>query len=154
MQVYRITKGKYASDIPGRGAELYGGRWNPIGVPALYTSENRALCALELLVHTKKEILPPVYTIITLEIPKELESEIETFTPKSLKKNWNSLQPEIWTQEFGADYFEKHQKIGIRVPSTIIMQETNIVLNPLHKGYQKIKIIEKLDFIIDERLLK
>ncbi len=154
MEVYRITKEKYASDITGKGAELYGGRWNPIGIPALYTSESRALCALELLVHTRKEVLPPRYIIITLEISTELEQEIEKIPQKYLRENWDCLQPEIWTQEIGLKYFQKLNRLGIRVPSSIIKEENNIVLNPLHERYGDIKIIGKSEFKLDERLMK
>jgi Uncharacterized conserved protein len=154
MQVYRITKQKYAKNISGKGAELFGGRWNPIGIPALYTSENRALCALELLVHTPKDILPPKYVLLTINIPKELEKEIETLQLIDLDKSWDSLQPEIWTEEIGRKYFQELNKIGIRVPSTIIKDENNIILNPLHPKYNKVEVVEKSDFNLDIRLLK
>jgi|GEM_PF-4679954 len=51
MIVYRIAQTKYAQDITGSGAKKYGGRWNRPGVAALYTSQQRSLCMLELLVH-------------------------------------------------------------------------------------------------------
>lgn len=152
MKVYRITKEKYAKDISGKGAELFGGRWNPIGIPALYTSENRALSILELLVHTPKEIVPPKYIILTLEIPNKLEDGIIKIT--ELKDNWNTLQTNDWTQELGLKYFRTHNVVGIKVPSAIIEMENNIVLNPMHKSYHKIKIIDSSEFIFDERLLK
>ncbi len=154
MQVYRITKQKYAKDISGRGAELYGGRWNPIGIPALYTSENRALCALELLVHTPKEMLPPSYSILSLDIPKSLVNQIITLHVNKLGKGWDSLQPENWSMEIGKKYFQDLNAFGIRVPSTIIKEENNIILNPLHEKFQDIKIISISEFKIDQRLLK
>jgi len=152
MKVYRITKEKYASDLSGKGAELFGGRWNPIGIPALYTSENRALSILELLVHTPKEIVPPKYIILTLEIPTKLESKIIKID--ELQDNWDSLQTNDWTQELGLRYFTDRDAIGIKVPSAIIKLENNIVLNPRHKSYHKIKIVDSSEFVFDERLLK
>lgn len=77
MKVYRITKRKYQNDITGKGAELFGRRWNPIGTPALYTSESRALCVLELLVRTPKKLTPPTYIIQSIEIPKKLLKELK-----------------------------------------------------------------------------
>lgn len=152
MKVYRITKKKYASDISGKGAELFGGRWNPIGTPALYTSESRALAVLELLVHTPKEILPPNHVILTIEIPVDLENEI--ISVNELRKDWNSLQTNDWTQKTGLRYFEEFEALGIIIPSAIIKMEKNIVLNPSHKDYKSVKIIDRSEFKFDERLFK
>jgi len=153
MKVFRITKKKYQNDLSGKGAELFGGRWNPIGTAALYTSETRALCVLELLAHTPKEIMPETYIIQTIEIPSKLEREILKLDIDSLDKSWNSLQPQEWTENIGLEYFNKG-KLGISVPSAIINMEFNIVLNPLHPKFNKISIVEKVNFELDRRLLK
>ncbi len=152
MKVYRITKKKYASDISGKGAEIFGGRWNPVGRAALYTSENRALSILELLVHMPKEIAPADYVIFTLEIPVKLEKKIMSVA--DLPPYWDSLQTNEVTQEIGLRYFSDYDAIGIIVPSTIVKLESNIVLNPRHKNYKEIKVYDTLDFQLDERLLK
>ena len=152
MKVYRITKKKYSSDISGKGAELFGGRWNPIGTPALYTSESRALCVLELLVHTPKEILPPNHMLLTIEIPVDLEEKVLTVT--ELKEDWDSLQTNELTQKTGLKYFEEHGVLGIIIPSAIINMEKNIVLNPSHEDYKNVKLINKSEFKFDERLFK
>jgi len=153
MIVYRITKDKYAADFSGKGAELFGGRWNKVGTPALYTSENRALCALELLVHIKKELLPTSYVILAITIPRKLEKEIVKINERELEKGWDNLQVENFTQELGEKYFTKKNKLGILIPSVIIQSEYNIVLNSNHKNYKSIKVKEKIKFILDKRLL-
>ncbi len=152
MQVFRITKKKYASDISGKGAELFGGRWNPVGTPALYTSQNRALAILELLVHTPKEIVPPNQILLTINIPQKLESKI--LSVDELKDGWDALQTNEWTQELGLQYFQASDALGIIVPSAVISLENNIVLNPAHKDYQHIKITDQSEFKFDERLFK
>ena len=152
MNVFRITKKKYSSDISGKGAELFGGRWNPIGTPALYTSQNRALAILELLVHTPKEIVPPNQTLLTIEIPKELEGKL--FSIDKLQDDWNSLQTNEWTQTEGLRYFKELNALGIIIPSALISLEKNIVLNPSHEDYQQIKIVEQFEFKFDKRLFQ
>lgn len=152
MEIFRITKRKYAGDISGKGAELYGGRWNPIGVPALYTSENRALATLELLVHLPKELLPPSYVLLTIEIPTPLEEKIITIPENTLDTNWNSLQADTWTKEMGRYHFQDLKSLGIRVPSTIIPEEFNIILNPLHESFGKISVTTESNFQLDQRL--
>ena len=153
MEVFRITKTKYKNDLSGKGAELFGGRWNEVGTPALYTSENRALCALEILVHTPKDFLPPKYIIQSILIPKPLEKELVNFTSENLPDNWNSIQHLEVTVDLGEENFKKNV-LGLLVPSVIIKSEKNIVLNPLHRKYDQIRVVDEIDFVIDERLLK
>lgn len=152
MEVYRITKLKYKSDLSGKGAEIFGGRWNPIGVAALYTSESRSLAVLEVLAHTSKEFMPLKYAIITLRIPKTLIKKVKII--ESLPKEWNSLQTNQKTQEIGKVEFEENNQLGIIVPSSIITKEFNVILNPKHKEIGKLKIMETEIFKIDERVIK
>ncbi|MFT5265702.1 MAG: RES domain-containing protein [Polaribacter sp.] len=154
MKVFRITKEKYKGDLSGKGAELFGGRWNPVGTPALYTSENRALCTLELLVHTTNNVLPSTYLIQSIEIPKKLEKEIKLLSASDLSPNWNTLEHEVWTEELGYKYLHEEKKLGIQIPSAIIPQENNFVLNPNHESYEDIKIVQISELHIDKRLLK
>lgn len=151
MKVFRITKKKYAKDLSGKGAELFGGRWNPIGTPALYTSENRALAILELLAHTPKKVVPEKYVLLELEISAKIEKQILRIN--KLQKGWNDLQVNDWTQQLGLKYFNEKNILGIQVPSTIIPLEKNMVLNPLHQNYAFIKTVKSGEFKIDTRLL-
>ncbi len=153
MKVYRITKKKYQDDLSGKGAELYGGRWNPIGTPALYTSESRALCVLELLVHTQKELVPPLYIIQTIAIPDSLDKEIKKLDIHDLNPDWDKLQHPEWTEILGNDYFKKGC-LGIIVPSCIIRFERNIVLNPNSEHYSELTAESKVDFELDKRLFR
>lgn len=152
MKVYRISKKKYAKDLSGKGAELFGGRWNPIGTAALDTSKSRALCVLELLVHTPKEIAPKNYIILTIQIPKELEKSIIKI--EKLPKGWDSLKVKNITQKIGFNSFKDKNTLGIIVPSSIIKEEYNVLLNPNHSDFHKLKIISIEEFKLDTRLLK
>ncbi|MEM1123265.1 MAG: RES family NAD+ phosphorylase, partial [Bacteroidota bacterium] len=127
---------------------------NPIGVPALYTSENRALATLELLVHLPKQFLPPTYVFLTINIPDESSKQIVSIPIDTLLKVWSSLQADDWTMNFGRSQFQDKNALGIRVPSTIITEEYNIVLNPLHLDYRKIEIDRQSIFSLDNRLFE
>ena len=86
MIVYRLTNGEFVNDLSGTGAKLYGGRWNSIGFPALYTTEHISLAVLEVLVHIKSYRRPLDYYLVTIELP-EKEKYI-TIDQQKLKKNW------------------------------------------------------------------
>ena len=151
MIVYRLTKGKYRSNLSGKGAELFGGRWNPIGVPALYTSENRALCILEFLAHTPKNIIPPDLELLSIEVPNNNLVSIKNIEELPIK--WDSLETNSTTQQIGRKHFEQSDCLGIIVPSAIIKQEYNIVLNPLSRFYHHLEIVDNISIDIDERLM-
>lgn len=151
MIVYRLTKKKYRNDLSGKGAELFGGRWNPIGVPALYSSESRALCILEFLAHTPKNIIPPKIYLLSIEVPERYYVKFEVAI--ALPSNWNSLETNELTQEYGRLRLQKSDCLGFIVPSAIIEQEKNIILNPICKIFDKIKIVDSIEVNIDERLV-
>ena len=69
MLVYRIGKTRYAHDLTGEGARLFGGRWNHKLTPCIYTSESRALAMLEYTVNVNIEDIPRSLSLSTFEIP-------------------------------------------------------------------------------------
>lgn len=152
MNVYRITREKYTNDLSGTGAKIYGGRWNPIGMSALYASETRALSILELLVHTPKDVIPPNYKLLTIEIPFDQVSQL--ITVKSLPDDWRKNPGIDELKEIGENLLLKENNLAIRVPSVIVPSEYNIVINPSHSDMSKVKVIEIEDFEFDGRLLK
>lgn len=151
MIVFRLTKSKYKIDLSGKGAELFGGRWNPVGISALYTSETRALCVLELLAHTPNNLIPPRFELLSIEIPDKLFTRFERLA--DLPSEWNSLETNELTQQIGKLKFLRKDCLGFVVPSAIIKQEYNIILNPLCNQYNKVKIVESEAVNIDERLI-
>jgi len=70
----------------------------------------------------------------------------------TLDPNWNSLQADTWAKEIGRYHFQDLKSLGIRVPSTIIPKEFNIILNPLHKNFGEIKVSTESNFALDQRL--
>jgi len=154
MQVYRITREEYRDDLSGYGAKLYGGRWNEKGTAVLYTCENKALTVLELLVHTPKQFKPPKYVILTIEIPDVIVGQIKNYQEKDLPKGWSNPLATKHTQAWGMDKLLGENQLGFIIPSVILKSEKNIVLNPLHKDYKQVRIIDQENLLIDERLLK
>ncbi len=147
MIAYRLAATQYADDISGEGASIYGGRWNPVGVKALYTSQNISLCILEILARTQIKINPINYKLISLEFPDNLFSEIK---PSQLKQGWKKHIE--YTQWIGEEFLKDNKSLTMQVPSAIVEKENNFILNPLHKDFNKVKIMEIEALNLDERL--
>jgi RES domain-containing protein len=147
MIVYRLAHPKYADDISGEGASIYGGRWNPVGIKSLYASQYISLCILEILVRTENNIHPPGYQLITLEFP---ETNMTTIKPFQLKAGWK--QHIEYTQWIGEEFLKENKSLTMQVPSAIVEKENNYLINPLHKDFNKVKIISIEALELDKRL--
>ena len=149
MIVYRLSKGQYANDLSGKGAELVGGRWNSRGNAMLYTSQSIALCVTEIAVHVPLGILPKDYQLIHIEIPDE-----DLLEMKRLPKDWQSFPHSNSTQMIGDKFLKEHKHLVFKVPSAAVQGEFNFLINPRHKNFNHIKIVKIENFNFDERLFK
>jgi RES domain-containing protein len=149
MIVYRLSRSKYSHDLSGKGAELAGGRWNSKGTPMIYTSQNISLCMAEVAVHIPFGIIPVDYELITMEIP---DDEILELRKSELPKNWKLVLAQIDTQKIGDQFYQKSEKLVLKVPSVIVEGEFNFLINPNHKNSKKVKIKKVEPFAFDARL--
>ncbi len=148
MIIYRITTTEFANDLSGEGSKLYGGRWNLAGTSALYTSEYISLSILEILVNINKNRAPIKYNLISLELPDLHISKIQY---KNLKDNWHHYFE--YTQWIGNEFLKNNSFLALKVPSAIVPQEHNYLVNPLHKDFKKVKIVDSELLELDKRLL-
>lgn len=149
MLLYRITRCIYANDLSGTGARLYGGRWNNIGRAMVYLASSRSLATLEALVHLPTAIIPDDFCMVAIDAPEDIfEADTRMFPP-----NWNDYpEPEILKRT--GDYFLKqNEHLLMKVPSAIVQEEFNYLLNPLHPKANGVKIIHSEPFTFDKRLL-
>ena len=148
MIVYRITGKKYAKNINGLGAALYGGRWNKKGTSVLYTGESKEIALLETIVHTPPMLVPDL-DILTIEIPDDSIAEIKI---ADLPKNWRDYPAPSILAEIGESWIKQNKTIALKVPSCIIYSACNYILNCQHSDYTKIKIVDHKNFHFDARL--
>jgi len=148
MIVYRFSSEQYKEDISGNGAGLFGGRWNSKGIPVLYTSKHISLSVLELLVHNKNYTSYKDPWLISIFIPDNILPVVTA--AEKLTAGWNS-NPE-YTQWMGDQFLTGAVSLILQVPSSIIPQENNLLINPNHTDFKKIKIIDTALFELDKRL--
>jgi RES domain-containing protein len=147
---WRIVKARRAATaFDGHGAAEYGGRWNSIRVPIIYTSGSKALAALEILVHLNPRVLF-VYAVFRLKFDDAL---IEKVSPGRLPADWKVEPPPASTQTYGDEWVRKAQSAVLEVPSAIIPEESNYLLNPAHRDFKKISIGKAEKFSLDQRLV-
>ncbi|MFN0036780.1 MAG: RES family NAD+ phosphorylase [Saprospiraceae bacterium] len=148
MKVFRLTNQIHGRDLSGRGAELYGGRWNFKGIPMLYTSETRALCLAERLAHLESDEIPDDYVMVAIGLPDDAFIS-DLLTPGFPIPNWREN-----SQSFGSQFVQESTYLALRVPSVIVPQESNILLNPLHSDFHRVVILDIEPFEFDQRLFK
>ncbi|MCC8423794.1 RES family NAD+ phosphorylase [Mucilaginibacter sp. UR6-11] len=149
MILYRLVKSVYADDLSGNGARLYGGRWNSEGKAMVYLASSRSLAVLEALAHLNPTNMPDDYSIITIEAP----DSINELNLNTLPKNWKEYPEQNILQQFGNHFLFQNKKLLLKVPSALVDEEFNYLMNPLHKLAPSVKIITKKPFRFDERLL-
>jgi RES domain-containing protein len=139
MQAWRICREPFA-DLTGEGARLWGGRWNAAGQPLVYSADTAALAVLEVRVHLDLswDLLPPDYVLLTLDLgPVHIET-VPVVPPD--------------TVSFGDAWLKTQRTAVLRVPSVIVPESTNILVNPRHPEAALVTIIDRRPFTFDERL--
>ena len=150
LEAWRMVKEKHiATAFSGEGAARTGGRWNSRGVAVVYTSATRSLAALETLVHLNPLVMFN-YRIIRVEFD---DGWVERLTLAALSSDWNMEPPPLSTRQLGDDWARSSRSAILAVPSVIIPDETNYVLNPAHPDFKKIAIDEPAPFTFDPRLV-
>lgn len=155
MLVYRIDRKKYLKDtLKGIGASMSSSfRWNSEHTRMVYTSESRALALLEITAHLNGVMeIPTDRYLVEIEIPDSLK--IQTLSIADLPKNWNAHPPSIFTQNLGDIFVQKLKAPVLKVPSSIVPQEFNLLINPDHPDAHKIEVISKERLAFDPRIVR
>lgn len=147
MYVYRITLEKYADSLVASGIPA---RWNTKDVKVIYTASSRALACLENVVHRSAFGLQSLFRTLVIEVPDNLS--IATVTKESLLPDWHLFQNYPSTQAIGNEWIKKGETAILQVPSAIVVEEYNYLMNPLHKDFKKIKLVRSEPFEFDPRI--
>lgn len=152
MEVYRLSRKKYAGELSGKGAALSGNRWNSKGVEMIYCAASRALAMAEVLVHLPVYLLPQDFEMLEILIPNTIQ--IKEIYQNKLPEMWNGFPHHPKTQFIGDNFIRTNEYAVLKVPSAVVEGDFNFLLNPFHKNFHKIKIVAHTPFTFDNRFFK
>ena len=152
IRAWRITHSRFVnSAFDGEGAYLYGGRWNNPGHRMVYVSGSLALAALELLVNGIQPHEIDQLVCIPVDLPKKL---VQVLDLKTLPSYWAESPAPDETKAIGSIWLAAKKSAVLQVPSAVIPDESNYLINPLHQNFEELKIGPSRSFYFDQRLFQ
>src|SRR3569832_2372386 len=153
MWVYRLIKQKYADDpLDPQGAKLLGGCWFCLGFFVVFVSDSFAFAALEMVVHLHRSDILNRFVLCKILLADEA---IMTLAMDTLPPDWREDPPPSSTIAIGDEWLSSGESLALAVPSTIVPQQFNLIINPKHPDFGTLRdsvVIER--FIFDARLAK
>lgn len=152
MRFWRICRARYAGEAAsGTGARLFGGRWNSRGVSVVYASTSLALAALETFVNLEPNLRPADLVSVEGWIPSGVK--IEKLDPADLPAGWNRSR-DARLRRSGDDWIRRGEGAAMLVPSAAVPGEWNVLLNPVHREFRKIRFGTPARFQFDARMFR
>jgi RES domain-containing protein len=152
LQVWRLTRRAYAlTPFDGLGPARGGGRWNSRGPYVAYAASSRALAVLEVQVHIDRTLAPTDYVFIEATVP---EDAIEVLDLSRLPSSWRAEPPPSALREIGDRWVREGRSLALTVPSVVVPEEVNVLLNPAHPRFSDVRIVgSPQPAVLDPRLL-
>lgn len=150
MTIFRLTRQKYAHELSGYGASLFGNRWNSKGIKMIYAAESRALAMAEVVVHITLANLPSDFMMVEIDVPDSLS--IGVIERTKLAENWNAHPFQYFTQQMGDEFIRNQEHAILKVPSAVVKGDYNYLINPIHPEFKNIYIKNASHFPFDHRI--
>jgi RES domain-containing protein len=148
MEVYRIAAKEYADGLYASGVQ---NRWNVRDQWVIYCGSSRSLSTLELLVHRQHVSPQRNYKVMCIQLPNSKQS-FEYIDPNTLPNNWRKLKGYTYCQSLGSQWYSEQRSLVLAVPSAVIPQEWNFVINTEHPDFNKVQLEELENYFWDSRL--
>ena len=139
-------------DLSGKGAEKTGGRWNRPGLPVVYTASSISLAALETVIHLDVGALPLNRYLVRIEVPRDTWDARKADTASSLPVGWEARPAGIVSLDVGDDWLKGLTSALYEVPSVIVPEESNVLINPAHPDAKEIKVTKVRAWLYDPRM--
>ena len=140
-----------ADDMTGAGAKLTGGRWNEKGVSVVYAAENRSLACLETIVHLNAGGLPLNRTLVEVAIPDDVWDAREEVNATKLV-GWDARPASRTSIGFGTEWARSRRAPILVVPSVVVPEEVNVLVNPLHPSSASLTVHKVRLWTYDPRM--
>lgn len=147
MLVYRIVYKDYSQSLFASGRE---GRWNSNGNKAIYCAESIALAFLENMVRRQGVGFNRDFKIMLIDIPGNLK--IATIDTADLEEGWRSFRNYTQCQSLGDQWYNAGTIPVLKVPSAVLPEAFNYVINTTHADFSKIKLLQTTELVPDERI--
>ena len=142
-----------AHDLTGRGAEITGGRWNRKGLAVVYAASNVSLACLETVVHLGAASLPMNRCLVEIQVPNHVWSSRAILKLAELAVGWDAVPEGKVSLDIGDDWLKKGEAALLEVPSVIVPEECNVLINPRHPDAAQLKAAKVRRWTYDGRLL-
>lgn len=155
VAVWRIatdTPEYTADDLSGAGAKATGGRWNRRGTAMLYCASNIALACLETIVHIGVARLPLNRYLVRLDVPREMWRASHSLTATSAPVGWDAIPHGKVSLDSGDQWITKGATALMLVPSAIVPEECNVLINPMHRDAASIRVVKVRRWSYDTRM--
>ena len=146
---YRLCRAAFRA-LDGEGARRFGGRLNSPGTPVVYTAGTPSLAALELLVHLDPADAPDDLILMTIEIPAGVSREV--LDPAQLAGQWAQHTTPATCRDVGDAWLAAGRSCVLSVPAAPMPEERNVLLNPAHADFAKVRVVSERKFRFDPRL--
>ncbi len=144
ITAWRIVSANFKDKAyAGDGARIYGGRWNSKGVGVVYTAGSLALASIEMIVNLPAPKLLQKYVRISARISLDLVLDL---SEADWPQDWNSRPISPSTRAIGDQWIKEQRSAVLRVPSIVVPDEYNYLLNPTHPDFAKIEISKPIGY--------
>ena len=153
LTVFRLGKHVYRNQLfSGQGGLHASGRWTPRGRPVVYTSASISLAVLEYTVNYRRRGWVPATVLGRAAIPASVR--IQAVSLEELPASWFAASPPPQLQALGGEWLEHGETAVLKVPSAIVTEEWNYLLNPLHPDFRKFRIGTPKPCNFDQRVAR
>jgi RES domain-containing protein len=149
--VWRIASVGHAA-VDGEGARLFGSRWTPRGLPAVFASATLSLAALERFVHADPDLEPADLVAIGIRIKSPVRTERVALSV--LPSNWRQYPAPVELTSIGERWLRRGKTVALLVPSAVVPRERNVIINPAHRDFDTLTVAQPEPFSYDPRMWK
>ena len=149
--LWRVVKRRHAATaFDGKAAQRFGGRWNSPGRRVVYASATKSLAVLEVLVHLDVGRPLPRLVAFTFDVYSKL---VDHLAVAQLPRHWRTSRGLLVTQQIGDEWLASGRALALAMPSTIVPEELNYLLNPAHPAFGRLRFGRSIPFLLDPRLV-